>query len=74
MDAISRACYVDAVWEIELSDEVERWYIALKTRDRAFADRALDRLALLGPALAMPHSRMLGAGLRELRFSCEGTA
>ncbi len=42
--------------------------------DRAFADRALDRLAAVGPALAMPHSRMLGGGLRELRFTCEGVA
>jgi hypothetical protein len=62
------------VWEIELSDEVTQWYVGLKVRDRAFSDRALDRLAVLGPALAMPHSRMLGAGLRELRFSCEGVA
>jgi hypothetical protein len=62
------------VWEIELSDEVTRWYVGLKVRDRAFADRALDRLAALGPGLAMPHSRMLGAGLRELRFTCEGVA
>ena len=62
------------VWEIELSDEVTEWYIKLRTRDRAFADRALDRLALVGPALTMPHSRTLGAGLRELRFSCEGVA
>jgi len=62
------------VWEIELSDEVEQWYVRLGARDRAFADRALDRLAAVGPALAMPHSRMLGGGLRELRFTCEGVA
>jgi len=62
------------VWEVELSDEVTGWYVGLKVRDRAFADRALDRLAVLGTALEMPHARMLGAGLRELRFSCEGVA
>jgi hypothetical protein len=65
---------VGGVWEIELSDEVEQWYVRLRVRDRAFADRALDRLAAVGPALAMPHSRMLGGGLRELRFTCEGVA
>jgi phage-related protein len=43
-------------------------------RDRAFADRALDRLAAVGPALTMPHSRTLGGGLRELRFTCQGVA
>ena len=62
------------MWDIELCDEVERWYLGLRVRDRAFADRAFDRLAALGPALAMPHSRMLGASLRELRFTCEGVA
>jgi hypothetical protein len=72
--AISRVRYSQPVWEIELSDEVEQWYVGLRVRDRAFADRALDRLAADGPALAMPHSRMLGAGLRELRFTCEGVA
>lgn len=62
------------MWEIELSKEVAGWYVTLADRDRAFADRALDRLAEVGPQLAMPHSRSLGDGLRELRFSCEGTA
>ena len=62
------------MWEIELSKEVTEWYVALADRDRAFADRAFDRLIELGPQLAMPHSRSLGDGLRELRFSCEGAA
>jgi hypothetical protein len=62
------------MWEIELSEEVRQWYIDLGKRDRVFADRALNRLAERGPNLAMPHSRALGAGLRELRFTCEGVA
>jgi hypothetical protein len=41
--------YSRTVWEIELSDEVEQWYVRLRVRDRAFADRALDRLAAFGP-------------------------
>lgn len=61
-------------WVIELSDEVEGWYVGLALRDRAFADRALDRLSAEGPFLGMPHSRPLGEGLRELRFSCEAVA
>src|SRR5450755_429429 len=32
----------DPAREIELSDDVTRWYIALTARDRAFADRALE--------------------------------
>lgn len=63
-----------ARYEIELSDEVVAWYARLGTRDRAVADRALDRLAARGPAVAMPHARPLGEGLFELRFVCEGVA
>jgi hypothetical protein len=62
------------VWEIELSKEVTDWYVALVERDRAFADRAFDRLGEVGPQLSMPHARSLGDGLRELRFTCEGVS
>jgi hypothetical protein len=51
---------------------VVSWYARLGARDRAFADRALDRLAATGAGLRMPFSRSLRGGLRELRFSCEG--
>jgi hypothetical protein len=63
-----------ARWTIEISREVERWYIRLNSRDRAFADRAFDLLAEHGPMLGMPHSKQLGGGLRELRFHCAGVA
>jgi hypothetical protein len=62
------------VWKIELSEEVTGWYVALVEHDRAFADRAFDRLGEVGPLLAMPHARSLGDGLRELRFTCEGVS
>lgn len=61
-------------WDLELSDEVVRWYVQLNGRDRAFADRALDRLVSTGSQLRMPHSRALGGGLHELRFTCEGVS
>ena len=59
---------------MEISPEVEIWYATLKSKDKAMADRAFDRLAESGPALRMPHTRPLGSGLFELRFTCEGTA
>ncbi len=46
--------------------------MSLSTKGRAFADRAFDRLRVRGPELIMPHSRGLGDGLRELRFTCDG--
>ena len=59
---------------MEISPEVETWYASLKSKDKAMADRAFDRLAEHGPALRMPHARPLGGGLHEPRFNCEGTA
>ncbi len=46
--------------------------LSLGTKERAFTDGAFDRPKVRGPELAMPHSRGLGDGLRELRFTCEG--
>lgn len=64
----------DQQWTVEISAEVETWYATLKSKDKATADRALDRLAEHGPALRMPHARTLGGDLSELRFTCEGVA
>ena len=61
-------------WTVEISAEIETWYASLKSKDKAMADRAFDRLAEQGPALRMPHARPLGGGLHELRFTCEATA
>jgi hypothetical protein len=37
---------VDRVrWTVEISPEVETWYASLKSKDKAMADRAFDRLA-----------------------------
>jgi hypothetical protein len=61
-------------WTVEISPEIESWYATLKSKDKAMADRAFDRLAEHGPTLRMPHAKPLGGGLCELRFTCEGTA
>ena len=57
---------------MEFSDEVRDWYLALTPTGKATADRIIERLACTGNLLRMPHSRSLGDGLYELRFSCEG--
>ncbi|EGE39347.2 MULTISPECIES: type II toxin-antitoxin system RelE/ParE family toxin [Actinomyces] len=58
-------------WSIEFSEEVRIWYAGLTPTGKASTDRVLERLALQGNMLRMPHSRPLGDGLHELRFSCE---
>jgi hypothetical protein len=61
-------------WRVELSTEVYTWYLRLSPRGKAAADRTLARLEAHGHELRMPHSRPLGGGLHELRFTCEGVA
>ena len=58
-------------WSIEFSEEVRTWYAGLTPAGKASTDRILERLASQGNMLRMPHSRSLGDGLYELRFSCE---
>lgn len=61
-------------WAIEFSEEVAVWYRALSPAGQAQADRILERLAVHGNELRMPHSRTLGDGFYELRFTCETLA
>ena len=57
---------------MEFSEEVLAWYITLSPTGKAVTDRVVERLASQGHTLRMPHSRSLGDGLFELRFTCEG--
>lgn len=61
-------------WSVELSDEVARWYDQLSASGTAAADRIIERLEAQGHLMRMPHSRSLGDGLYELRFTCDGVA
>ncbi len=61
-------------WSVELSEEVRDWRAGLTPAGKATTDRVLELLAVRGNMLRMPHSRSLGEGLYELRFTCEGVA
>lgn len=72
---IFAACYIRWVaWIVELSADVLAWYRGLTPRGAAAADKAIGLLEERGHLLRMPHSRPLGDGLHELRFTCEGQA
>lgn len=60
--------------EIVLRAEVTDWLASLGDADQKRATRAIDRLASVGHTARMPHSRSLGDGLFELRFSLGPTA
>ncbi|WP_258133039.1 MULTISPECIES: type II toxin-antitoxin system RelE/ParE family toxin [unclassified Microbacterium] len=59
---------------VDFSDEVRDWYLALSPEGKAATSRIVALLEERGHMLSMPHSRQLGGGLRELRFTCEGVA
>ena len=61
-------------WTVEFSEEVRTWYVDLTPASKAVADRIIERLASQGNRLGMPHSKPLGDGLYELRFTCENVA
>ncbi|MGH3546247.1 MAG: type II toxin-antitoxin system RelE/ParE family toxin [Mycobacteriales bacterium] len=61
-------------WEVAFSEEVADWYLGLHEQDVPVADRVIELLKTRGPMLGMPHSKGLGKGLRELRFTCENVA
>lgn len=58
-------------WSVLFSEEVRTWYVGLSPADKASTDRIIDRLASQGHMLRMPHTKPLGDGLHELRFTCE---
>lgn len=62
------------VWTVDFSNEVRDWYLSLSPEGKAATGRIVALLEERGHLLSMPHSRQLGGGLRELRFTCEGTA
>lgn len=61
-------------WTVEISEEVATWYHDLSPEGQAATDRAIERLEAQGNQLRMPHSKALGEGLCELRFTCESLA
>lgn len=61
-------------WTVEFSDEVRDWYLDLSPTGKKATQRIVALLEEHGHMLGMPHSRQLGDGLRELRFTCENVA
>jgi len=55
--------------EIELEPEVAEWYSSLPSEHRDVVAVHLELLEEFGHLLRMPHSRALGDGLFELRFT-----
>lgn len=55
--------------EVELEEEVVQWIMKLHTAEFIVADRHIELLREFGHQLRLPHSRHLGEGLLELRFT-----
>ena len=62
---------MDSTWTVVPSGEVSAWYLRLPSRDQGIVDEMTTLLAAQGNQLRMPHSRSLGGGLFELRFTLQ---
>ena len=63
-------------WEVEFSDEFERWWDALTAAEQKSVNFTVSLLQEVGPALKMPHSSGVETSrhshMRELRIQHEG--
>lgn len=63
-------------WEVEFSDEFERWWDALTAAEQKSIDFTVSLLQEVGPALKMPHSSGVETSrhrhMRELRIQHQG--
>ena len=58
-----------AEWTVIVSREVRPWFDQQAQADQIIVRKVIERLRTQGNRLRMPHSRSLGGGLYELRFS-----
>jgi hypothetical protein len=63
-------------WEVEFTDEFERWWTGLDEAVQDGIDRSVYLLEARGPTLAFPHSSDIGGSkhgnMRELRVQVGG--
>lgn len=64
------------MWEVEFTDEFERWWLTLSEKEQDCLDRSVRLLERLGPRLPRPHSDTVRgsrhSNMKELRTQCEG--
>lgn len=65
------------MWEIEYTDEFERWWISLSEGEQIDVAAVIDLLEFLGPSLQFPYSSGIQGSkhnhLRELRIQHAGS-
>lgn len=62
-------CYYLGGKEVALEEEVPQWVLSLGTADLIVVDRHIELRRQFGRHLRLPHSRRLGDGLLEVRFT-----
>jgi len=63
-------------WEVEYTDEFERWWNTLSEAEQVSVDTSVRLLEARGPSLGFPHSSAVGSSrhshMRELRTQHRG--
>jgi len=60
---------VTAVWAFRVPRRLRKWFDQQAQADQIIVRKVIERLRTQGNRLRMPHSKSLGGGLYELRFS-----
>ena len=64
-------------WEVEYTNEFEKWFIGLSQKEQDAMDRIIIMLENLGPTLPFPYSSGVSGSkhshMRELRIQHKGT-
>jgi hypothetical protein len=64
------------IWEVEYTDEFEKWWVALNEHEQTSVAVTVGLLENMGPALPFPYSSDVKSSrhgqMRELRSQCEG--
>jgi hypothetical protein len=64
------------MWEVEFTDEFERWWQSLEEAQQVAIDRSVRLLEQTGPSLGRPHADSVKgsrhSNMKELRSQCGG--
>jgi len=69
-------CYTEFMWEVEYTDEFERWWLSLDADEQESLAASVELLEVTGPGLSRPHADTLKGSahpnMKELRTQHQG--
>src|SRR5580692_10144971 len=77
IDMVFHSCYIPSMeWDIEFTDEFERWWNDLSEDEQDSVDQMVRLLQMRGPSLGRPHANLIQSSrhsnMKELRVQQAG--